>query len=327
MSTSDAAVPGDAAAATEVAKPIAPAVAGPRFESSIVPQATISGRALVAVIAIMTFLASLTSGVAVLVRSAAIEWQSSVSREVTIQIKPTTGRDIEADANRAAAIARTIPGIADARPYSREETTRLLEPWLGTGLRLDDLPVPRIIVVRIAPRSRADLPQLRSALATEVPSANLDDHRGFVDRMRAMARMAMLGALGVLALVLTATVLSVTFATRAAMATNQPIIEVLHLIGAKNSFIAAHFQRHFLELGLKGGAAGGGAAILLFVLAQFVSSRVQGTGDDNQFVALFGAFSIGLWGYVAVVAQVILIAVITAATSRYTVNRTIASLT
>ena len=245
---------------------------------------------------------------------------------MTIQIRPTVGRDIEADLVRAAGIARTIPGIDDVRPYSKEETARLLEPWLGTGLRLDDLPVPRIIVVRIAPRSRPDFPQLRAALATEVPSASLDDHRGFVTQMRTMARAAILVAAGVLALVMTATVLSVTFATRAAMATNRPVIEVLHLIGAKNSFIAEHFQRHFLELGLKGGAAGGGGAVIVFVLAELLTGRFQQTGDGSQVGALFGTFSIGLWGYVAVIAQVVLIAVVTATTSRYTVNRTIESL-
>ena len=209
------------------------------------PQSTISARALFAVVAIMTFLASLTLGAAVLVRSVANDWQSDVSREVTIQIRPTAGRDIEADIARAAAIARTIPGIGEVRPYSKDETARLLEPWLGTGLRLDDLPVPRIIVVRIAPRSRPDLPQLRAALDTEVPSASLDDHRGFVLQMRTMARAAILVAAGVLALVLIATVLSVTFATRAAMATNRPVIEVLHLIGAKNSFIAESLSTAF----------------------------------------------------------------------------------
>lgn len=297
-----------------------------RFQTPIVPQATISGRALVAVVAIMTFLASLTSGAAVLVRAAATEWQSDVAREVTIQIRPAASRDMEADVARAAAITRTIPGIADVRPFTKEEAAHLLEPWLGTGLQLDDLPVPRIIVVRIAPRSRPDLEQLSDALATEVPAATLDDHRAFVDRMRAMAGAAVLAAITVLALVLTATILSVTFATSAAMATNRTVIEVLHLIGAKDSFIADHFQRHFLELGLKGGAAGGGAAILLFVLADLLSGRFHGAGDGSQLVALFGSLSVGLWGYVAVVAQVLLIAVVTAATSRYTVNRTIESI-
>jgi cell division transport system permease protein len=326
MSTNDTVVQEPAAVGAEPAGAAAPAFPKPQFQSPIVPQSTISARALVAVVAIMTFLASLTSGAAVMVRSVANDWQSDVAREVTIQIRPAAGRDIEADIARAAMIARTIPGIGEVRPYSRDETARLLEPWLGTGLRLDDLPVPRIIVVRIAPRSRPDLPQLRAALATEVPSASLDDHRGFVAQMRTMARAAILVAASVLALVLIATVLSVTFATRAAMATNRPVIEVLHLIGAKNSFIADHFQRHFLELGLKGGAAGGGGAVIVFLLAEILTGRFQETGDGSQVGALFGIFSIGLWGYVAVIAQVVLIALITATTSRYTVNRTIESL-
>jgi len=326
MSTNDAVVHEPAAAGAEPASAAAQAFPKPEIQSPIVPQSTISVRALFAVVAIMTFLASLTLGAAILVRSVANDWQADVAREVTIQIRPTAGRDIEADLVRAAGIARTIPGIDDVRPYSKEETARLLEPWLGTGLRLDDLPVPRIIVVRIAPRSRPDLPQLRAALATEVPSASLDDHRGFVMQMRTMARAAILVAACVLALVMIATVLSVTFATRAAMATNRPVIEVLHLIGAKNSFIAEHFQRHFLELGLKGGAAGGGAAVIVFLLAEVLTGRFQDTADSSQVGALFGTFSIGLWGYIAVIAQVVLIAIVTAVTSRYTVNSTIESL-
>ena len=83
-----------------------------------------------------------------------------------------------------------------------------------------------------------------------------------------MAAHSVIGGIGVLALVIVATMLSVMFATRGAMATNRPIIEVLHFVGAKDDFIAAQFQRHFLQLGLKGGAIGGGGAMALFVLAE-----------------------------------------------------------
>ena len=98
-------------------------------------------------------------------------------------------------------------------------------------------------------------------LGEQVPGASLDDHRGWIDRMRAMAGTAVAAGVGVLVLMLAATVLSVTFATRGAMATNRRSIEVLHFVGAKNGFIAGHFQRHFLLLGLQGGAIGGGVAI------------------------------------------------------------------
>jgi cell division transport system permease protein len=295
----------------------------PRFETPIVPQATISGRALVAVVAIMTFLASLTTGAVMLVRAVATEWQSEVAREVTIQIRPATGRDIEADVSRAVAIARAFAGVAEVQPYSKEEAARLLEPWLGTGLPLDDLPVPRVIVVRIAPGAAPDLAQLRTALANEIPPASLDDHRGFVDRMRAMSSAVVAVGIGVVLLVFVATVLSVTFATRAAMATNRPVIEVLNLIGAKDSFIAGHFQRHFLQLGLKGGLIGGGSAIALFALAELAAGWLGGRAGGNQLAALFGSFSIGVLGYLAVLVQVALVAGVTALTSRRTVNHTI----
>ena len=294
-----------------------------RFETPIVPRATISARALIAIIAIMTFLASLTTGVVMLVRAAANEWQADVAREFTIQIRPVAGHDIEMEVVKAAVIARASAGIAEVRPYSKEETTRLLEPWLGSGLQIDDLPVPRLIVVRITPGAAPDLAQLHQTLAEQIPGVSLDDHRGFVDRMRAMTRAVFVLGIGVLLLVLAATVLSLAFATRAAIATNRPVIEVLHLIGAKDSFIARHFQQHFLRLGLEGGLIGSAGAIALFALAELAGGWFGSGPAGEQLSALFGTASIGVPGYLAMLAQAGVIACVTAATSRYMVSRTI----
>jgi cell division transport system permease protein len=294
-----------------------------RTEAPLVPRSTIGGRALIAVIAIMTFLATLTTGGVVLVVGAATEWQSDVAREMTIQVRPVASRDIESDVARAVGIARATPGVVDVRPYSRAESARLLEPWLGTGLVLDDLPVPRVIVLKLASGQQVDMAALRVALTREVAPASLDDHRGWIDRMRAMARSAVTIGVAILLLVLAATVLTVTFATRGAMAANRPIVEVLHFIGATDGYVAGQFQRHFLTLGLRGGAIGGGAAVLLFLIAGFVGDRLVATASGDELSALFGSFSIGTFGYVAIVAQIVLIAVVTAATSREVVNRTL----
>jgi len=178
-------------------------------------------------------------------------------------------------------------------------------------------------VVRIAPGAAPDIPQLRRNLAEQVPGAVLDDHRGFIERMRAMASTAVAAGVFILILVVAATMLSVTFATRGAMATNKPVIEVLHFVGAKNGFIAGHFQRHFLMLGLQGGMLGGGVAVLLFALAGVFSRWSAGSAASEQTSALFGSFAIGIGGYLAVAVQIVLIAVVTALTSRHTVNRTL----
>ena len=294
----------------------------PRGDTPIVPKRSIAGRALVAVVAIMTFLASLTTGAVMLVRSSAVEWQSDVAREVTIQIRPAERRDLDAEVARAVEIARAVPGVGEVRAYSKEESARLLEPWLGSGLSLDDLPVPRMIVVKL-PSGGVDLAPLRKSLAERVAGASLDDHRAWIDSMRTMAKTTIAGGIGLLILMLAATVLSVIFATRGAMATNRPIVEVLHFIGAKSGYIAGQFQRHFLMLGLEGGLIGGGFAMLLFGAAGIAARMSAGTAGGDQVAILFGSFALGWDGYLAILAQILLVAVVTAIASRRTVNRTL----
>jgi cell division transport system permease protein len=289
----------------------------------IVPKNSIAGRSLTVVVAIMTFLASLTTGVAMLVVSAASDWQSEVGREVTIQVRPAPGRNIDADVRAASEIARAAPGIAEVRAFTKEESARLVEPWLGAGLALDDLPIPRLIVVKLASGVRPDFASLRQALATRVPTSTLDDHRRWIDRMRTMAGTAVIGCIAVLGLVLAVTVLSVTFATRGTMATNRPIVEVLHYVGATDSFVAGQFQRHFLLLGFRGGALGGGAAILMFGVVEAANSWLAGTAGGDQIAGLFGNLSIGVAGYLAIVLQIIFMALVTAFASRRTVSRTL----
>ena len=295
----------------------------PRVETPIVPRASISGRALVAVVSIMTFLASLTTGGVMLVLGSAAEWQSDVAREMTIQIRPLPGHDLDTEVNAAAEIARATPGIADVRPYTAAESARLLEPWLGTGLSLDALPVPRIIALRVSASPPPDIAALRAALTAKIPGASVDEHRGWIDRMRAMANAAVAVGIGILVLVLVATILSVTFATRGAMATNRPIVEVLHFIGAKDAYIAGQFQRHFLMLGLQGGLIGGGVAMLGFGFSESIAGWFSGTPVGDQFAALLGTFSLRPSGYLVLAAQALLIAAITAWASRRTLFATL----
>ncbi len=201
-----------------------------------------------------------------------------------------------------------------------------LSPGSGTGLALEDLPIPRLIVVKLSAGARPDFASLRQVLAAKVPTASLDDHRHWIDRMRTMAGTAVLACVAVLALVLIATVLSVTFATRGTMAANRPIVEVLHYVGATDTFVANQFQRHFLLLGFKGGLIGGGAAILLFAVTEAGNAWFAGTPGGDQVAGLFGNFSIGVAGYLAIVLQIVFMALVTAFTSRHTVNRTLATI-
>src|ERR1700749_2901359 len=179
--------------------------------SPIVPRASIAGRALVAVVAIMTFLASITTGTVLLVSASAAEWQSDVSSEITIQVRPASGRDIERDSTAAVEAIRSQPGIVEVRPFTKDESAKLLEPCLGSGLSLDELPVPRVIVARVQPGSTLDLAALRSRVTQVAPTASVDDHRAWIERMRSMTGATVFAGLGILGLVIIATIISVSF--------------------------------------------------------------------------------------------------------------------
>jgi cell division transport system permease protein len=291
--------------------------------SPIVPRATIAGRALVAVVAIMTFLASITTGAVLLVSSSAAEWQSDVSSEITIQVRPQAGRDLDRDAAAAVAAVRGQPGIVEARPFTKEESAKLLEPWLGSGLSLDDLPVPRVIVARVQPGTALDLGALRSRVTAAAPTASVDDHRAWIDRMRSMTSATLLAGLGILVLVIAATIISVSFATRGAMAANRPIVEVLHFVGATDRYIADRFFRHFLLLGLEGGVIGGGIAMLGFGFSESIAGWFSGTPIGDQFAGLLGTFSLRPSGYLVLAVQAVMIAAITAWASRRTLFATL----
>jgi cell division transport system permease protein len=285
----------------------------------IVPTDTLAGQALIMVIAIMTFLAGLTIGAVDLVRGAANSWESDVAREITIQIRPIDGQDIEVQIGRVTTIARETPGVVAVRALTREDTARLLEPWLGSDAGLDALPTPRLVIVEIGGEVPADLAALRDRLAREMPNASLDDHRAWVDRLRGMANLLVLGGVAILMLVTAATVLSVVFATRGAMAGNRDIVNVLHIVGARDGYIARAFERRFLALAGRGGTIGGGAAVLIFAVSALIGGESSGTVAAEQMTALFGRFSVGWTGYFGVVAIVAFTAAVTALTSRLTI--------
>jgi cell division transport system permease protein len=296
----------------------------PRRPSQIVPEGTVSGNALTIVIAIMSFLACLTLGAVTLVRDASRDWQVDILREITIQVRPLDGVDTNREAAKAAAIAESFRGVASAQVLDNAENARLLEPWLGAGLELDDLPIPRLIVVRLSNPSGVDLADLANRLRAEVRGASLDDHRLWTERLQTMANVTVVIGAAILALVFVATVLSVVFATRGAMASNRDVVSVLHFVGAEDGYIAREFQRHFLMLGLKGGLTGAAGASILFAFLSFIIAPSMTLAETDQVAALFGRFNVGPIGYFGALGIAFLIAVMTAVTSRLTVYRYLA---
>lgn len=286
---------------------------------SIIPRETIAGQALAIVIAIMAFLACLTVGAVTMIQQTAGGWRADISREVTIQIRPFDEIEMEEAIRQAGRLVLRYDGIAKVTALDRRASARLLEPWLGSGLDLEELPVPRLLTVSARDGANPDYVAIAAALEKEVPGASLDDHRAWIGRLSAMSWTMVAIGMTVLVLVLTATVLTVIFATRGAMAGNRTVVEVLHFVGADRHFIARQFERHFLALALRGAIFGGGSSALIFLGLSLWTEFFRVTPQADQMAALFGSFVIGWQGFLGIVLIILAIAVLVAGTSRFTV--------
>lgn len=289
----------------------------------IVPERSVAGRTLLLLITIMSFLSAVTLGGVVLVQKSAIAWSADVGREVTIQIRPVEGEVMESNLRTAVSLAESTPGIASARALTIEESQQLLEPWLGAGLDLTAIEIPRLVVVQLSDPVDADIEGLGRNLAA-VKGASLDTHAAWRQQLNTMAGAIVLSGLLVLILIGAATVLAIIFATRGAMASNREIVDVLHYIGASNKFIAGEFQGRFLSIGLQGGLLGTVAAMLFFAAIGTAAGNMLSSEAGAQVGVLFGRFALGLDGIVGIVAVVPVIAALTAITSRMTVRRYLA---
>jgi cell division transport system permease protein len=289
-----------------------------RPTAPIVPSGTAATRALIVVVAIMTFVAALAIGAVHLVQGAAAEWRADVGREITLEVRPVEGRNIEADVAKAMQTAGQAHGVASAQVYGKEEMAKLLLPWLGTGVDPANLPLPRLIVVRLE-GDEADLAALREALAREVPNASLDQGSRWSAQLSSSADTVLIGGTALLVLVLIATVLSVTFATRGAVAANRAVVELLHVVGARDSFVAGEFQRHFLTVGAISGLIGGLIAALFFAVMG-AAAALFSTPNGG---ALAGPIILDSSGYGGIAGVVLTVIAVTALASRLTVRRTL----
>ena len=285
----------------------------------LIPRNSIAGRALVVVVAIMTFLACLTAGSALLVAQASQSWSGDVLRDVTIQVKPGANDDADRLVDKVAAIAAKTAGAENVRAYTAEESRKLLKPWLGDSLDLSLLPVPRIIVVRMTGQDDAVVAALRRTLAREAPEADLDDHRVWASRIGVLAGAMVALATALFVLVIVAMATAIGFATRGAVAENREIVEVLHFVGASDRFVANQFHGHFQRLGLQGAAIGGGAAF--FLAASALSQWSANSPGGAEIAALFGAFALGPSGYGGLLLVAAVVTLLTGLLSRRIVLR------
>ncbi len=269
-------------------------------------------------LAMIVFLAGIALASMMSLSAAVDRWDTGLTGTLTVQLpapaKGAGNRDVDA---AIAALKRT-PGVVRAHALDTKEITTLLEPWLGTGALIDDLPLPRLIDVRIRADAKPDIEGLTALVRAAVPGAVIDDHKKSLDRLITLARTAELVAGAIVVLVVLAAIATVIFITRTGLAMHAGGIELLHLIGAADSYVARQFQGQALELALRGGAIG----LVLTALTVFGLGRAASALGSG----LLPDLSLGPVQWAALAGVPVAVALIGMITARITVLRALKAL-
>lgn len=233
----------------------------------------------------MTYLASLALAGGLALAAVTARFDPGEMRNLTVEIPPPLAADNSGaepepkvrQARLAAALdlLRNTPGIIAAEAMERHEVAGLLEPWLGKTANLDELPLPDIVDVSVDRTAAIDTDDLGKRLGAAVPGAMLDDHGLWFARINGFVHSTQLVAAVIVLLTCAAAVFTVVFVTRSGLAVHRDIIEMLHVIGAEDGYIAREFQNHALRLGLSGAVPGLLAAVLTIELLGIAASRVD----------------------------------------------------
>jgi cell division transport system permease protein len=216
-------------------------------EVSLIPVAAQPMRTLTLAMTVMCYLATLALGGLMLVEAAATQWVSAVSAEMTVQVKPLSGTDIASEAKKARDILSATPGVASVRELDGQYVENLLEPWLGAGSALENLPVPVLLAVAVDPAGPPNLEALSERLTRAVRGASLDTHaRWRTELAHAASGMRSL-SLAILLLIGISAMALVIFATRSVLDVNRSLVEILELVGGSDAFIARAVKGPFFS--------------------------------------------------------------------------------
>ena len=247
-----------------------------------------SGRFLPWIIALMVYLAAMGGVTMIWLGDTLRQWDATLSSSLTLQIPADAS---QARIDTAVAAVKQTKGVISARLLQPEETAKLLQPWLGTSVPISSLPLPHLADVQIDPHATIDYTALRQQLDSIVPNAHLDSNRNWLGGVREFA-LRIEGVISAGVIVVTALIVAIiVFTARIGLAIHRSVIELLHLLGAQDSYIARQFQVHALSLGLRGGIIGGIAAALTVVVIG-PAARVL---ELPVPIAAYGIFDWRIW--------------------------------
>ncbi|MEH3122775.1 MAG: hypothetical protein PGN16_12475 [Sphingomonas phyllosphaerae] len=275
------------------------------------------GWTMAGVLAVMIFLAVLAVAGGVGTATASRTLSAALTGQVTVQIVAAEAETRERLAAQVADALRRSPSVVRVSRVSRADLARLLGPWLGAAAQEDDLPVPALIDVTLAPGGDGAA-RLRRIVAPFGPEVQIDAHAAALAGTDRLLRTMTLLAAAIVVLMIGAGMAMVLLSIRAGLTAHQTTIEVMHRLGATESQVATLFCRRMARdaalAAVIGAPLGWGVIVLV--------GRI-GTDAGSQ---LLGGMTLGRAGWGAAIALPVAFVLLAALVAYVAVRRALGRL-
>lgn len=235
------------------------------------------------IIAIAVFIFAVTLSGVLSINSMIQTWNQSILGSLTVQIMPVNDADREkaqaetlAYQERAIDYLKNVKGIAKISVLPDSQLQKLIEPWLGDGVDISSLPIPRIIDIKLEPGAKINFVQLSQDLAKASPQASVDNHKLWLNKLIDFADGLKALAMAILFLVITITSGAIFYTTQTSMGMYKDIIEILHTMGAKDAYVAQQYAKRMAFFGLIGGLIGLFLAIPTIFFIASLAQQIKG---------------------------------------------------
>ena len=234
---------------------------------------------LLLITALMVFIATLALVCVFSVDKLFDSWNKDLSGQMTVQVLPfksNTNKSIlskelfKNKVDNTVVLLKSKSELSSVEIISDDKVNSLLSPWLGSGIENIEIPLPILIDVKINNSKinigNYDVKKLEQELNDKIGAINIEDHKKWVSDLKNVKNAVQFLAYFILVAIIITTSITVMYTTRAAFKAQRASIEVFHLMGAFDDFIAKQFASAVFKLTLSGAFIG----LFLFGLIGFV---------------------------------------------------------
>ena len=267
---------------------------------------------------ISVFLFTITLAGFFMINSLVNSWDKGIVNGFTVQVtdeKTTDETQADVRLNKVINFFEQIENVEKVRLVSDKKIAKLMRPWLGDSVDVSVLPMPKLIEVKVKANSSFNFDKVAKDLSKVAPYTSINAHQVWLNKLIVFAKSVKALAFSILLLVLIICSFSIFYATKTSLGIHQNIIEILHIMGATDDYIAKQYARRGFFIGFVSGLIGvlAGGAVLWFMAD--VAAGLKG--------GIFDKASLDTVSVMYILTLPMITALISMFTSYYTVRKTL----